>query len=78
MPTECQGSQAGGREWKVREGFLEEVISKPSSVIQWTWDLVGFSDLLLSMYTFTLQSLPSEKERSIDCKTHSIHDRRLT
>lgn len=53
MPTECQESQAVGREWKVREDFPEEVISKASSVIQWTWHLVGFSDLLLSMYTFT-------------------------
>lgn len=47
---------------KVREDFLEEVTSKASSVKQWTWDLLEFSDLLRSIYTFTLQSLPLEKE----------------
>lgn len=62
---------------KIREDFLEKVTSKASSVKQWTWDLLEFSDLLLSMYTFTLQSLPFEKESSKDYKAYSIHDTRL-
>lgn len=62
---------------KVREDFLEEGTSKASSVKQWTWDLLEFSDLLLSIYTFTLQSLPLEKEGSKDYKAHSIHDTRF-